>query len=242
MHSETVTYVHDTVTCEGFIAYDEKVEAKRPAVLIAPAWRGQDDFARQKAVDLAMMGFVGFAIDIYGEGKCVSNEAAPEMMKPFWMDRQLLQKRVGAAAAALKKHPRVDPARVGAIGFCFGGLAVYELLRSGADIKGVVCFHGVFDREREGQKAKVTPVSPAAKAKLLILHGNDDPMVSEEDLRFVREEMTQAEIDWQIHIFGHTMHAFTNPMAKNPSKGTDYNELSAKRAWKMMGDFFLQNL
>lgn len=242
MHTEKLTYVHDTVNCHGFIAYDETIDYKRPVVLVAPAWRGQDDFARERAKELSLMGFVGFAIDIYGEGKCVSDEEAPEAMKPFWLDRLLLQKRAAAALDYIRKHPKVDPNRIGAIGFCFGGLTVYELFRSGADVKGVVCFHGVFDNEMEGYKAKTTPVSPKTIGKLLILHGDKDPMVSDQDLQRVKQEMTEAGIDWQLHIFGSAMHAFTNPLANDPNKGTVYNKLSAKRAWHLMRDFFLASL
>ncbi len=238
MFTEQLSYFHDTTPCQGFIAYDEQAEAKRPVILVAHAWRGQDDFARQKAIEIAGLGYVGFAVDIYGEGKCVTNEEAPETSLPFWLNRKLLQDRIRAALDFVKTHPKVDPNRIGAIGYCFGGLAVYELLRSGADVKGVVGFHGVYSTEKEGYTAKMVPISPDAKGALLILHGNEDPLCSDEDLKRVRKEMTEARLDWQIHIYGHAKHAFTNPSANNLEGGTVYNEIAAKRAWRSMQDFF----
>ncbi len=238
MYTEKMTYFHDETPCIGFIAYDNQIQTKRPVVLVVHAWRGQDDFAREKAVEIAELGYIGFAVDIYGDGKCGTNEEAPQLMAPFFADRTLLQERIGAALTFVKKHPQVDSNRIGAIGFCFGGLTVYELLRSGASVQAVVCFHGVFAIEREGQKAKMAPLSPDASGKLLILHGHEDPMVSDDDLKRVQNEMTDAGIDWQIHIYGNTMHAFTNPAANNPEMGTVYNAISAKRAWHSMQDLF----
>ena len=144
---------------------------------------------------------------------------------------------MNAAVEFIRGHPKVDPTKMAAIGFCFGGLAVYELLRSGADIQAVVCFHGIYSNEREGQRAKTTPVALGAKAKLLLLQGAEDPFVSDADLKFVQKEMTEAKIDWQLHVFGHTMHGFTNPIANSPEKGTVFNPLSADRAWRMMQIF-----
>ncbi|NGX38984.1 MAG: hypothetical protein KR126chlam1_00302 [Chlamydiae bacterium] len=243
MHVETIHYFHGASECRGFIAYDEKAKEKRPAVLVAPAWRGQDEFARQKAVALAELGYVGFAVDIYGEGRHTDdNLEASKLMAPFFLDRILLQGRIQAAFEALRKQPQVDRDRIGAIGFCFGGLCVFELLRGGADVKGVVSFHGVFMTEREGKKASLAPLSPKARGKLLILHGHQDPMVSEEDLHRVQSEMTEAQIDWQIHTYGLTMHAFTNPEANAPQNGILYNQISAMRAWKEMETFFMEVL
>jgi len=223
----------------GFIAYDEKVEARRPVVLVASAFRGQDDFARQRASEFVDLGYIGFAVDIYGWGKHTEdNEEALELMAPFFLDRALLQDRIGAAVSFIQDHPLADKNQIGAIGFCFGGLAVYELLRKGVGVKGAVSFHGVFAVEKEGYKIKTAPISPDASGSLLILHGNDDPRVSDEDFKRVGNEMTRARIDWQIHIYGNTMHAFTDPKANDVEDGKKYSETATRRAFASMQRFF----
>lgn len=230
METQVLTYRDEEVSCKGFLAYEKE---GAPLVLVAPAWRGQDDFAREKAMEMARWGYAGFAIDMYGDGICVENEKAPEMMAPFFLDRAYLQKRILAAFNFAKNLPLVDGSKVGAIGFCFGGLCVYELLRSGAPLDAAVSFHGVFAVEKEGRKAKTTPIAKGIRGSFLLLHGNDDPMVSDEDLKRVRAELTEASVDWQIHTFGNTMHAFTNPKAQNPEMGTVFQPLSCKRAFAL---------
>jgi dienelactone hydrolase len=239
MKKENVTYQAGQTKCLGVAVYDEAKTGKRPVVLVAHAWRGQDDFARQKAQDLAALGYLGFAADVYGNGLTTAdNGEASKLMLPLFLDRPLLRERIVAAYDAAKKHPLADTSRIGAIGFCFGGLTVIELLRSGVDLKGVVSFHGVLGTKMDGQQAKEGPKSKAMKGSLLVLHGAIDPMVSPEDLRHLQDEMTESSIDWQIHIFGNTMHAFTNPMAKDKSGGMVYNEKAAIRAWQSMKNFF----
>jgi len=238
MHTEKISYLQGETKCIGFLAYDDQVKPKRPAVLIVHAWRGQDDFARQKALELAGLGYVAFAVDLYGNGVSVTDDEAAQYMVPLFLDRPLLQARIIAAYECLRKLSPVDPTKIGAIGFCFGGLTVFELLRSGAALKGVVCFHGVFASEREGIKAKTVPISPDARGSLLILQGEQDPLVTPEDLQNVGKEMTKAGIDWQIHLYGNTMHAFTNPAANNPQTGAMYSAKAAKRAFRSMQNFF----
>lgn len=230
MKTKSLTYHDGDVPCNGFLAYERE---GAPVVLVAHAWRGQDDFARQKAQELAEKGYAGFAIDMYGEGTCVDNVEAPKHMAPLFLDRPYLQKRIQAAATFVRTLDGVDATKLGAIGFCFGGLCIYELLRSGALLDVAITFHGVFATEREGQRAKTVPPAKEISGKLLILHGNDDPMVSDADLLAVREEMTRAKVDWQLHTFGNTMHAFTNPAANNLEMGTVYDERSCKRAFDM---------
>ena len=230
MKTQALIYRDGEITCKGFLAYEKQ---GAPVVLVAHAWRGQDDFARQKARELAKKGYAGFAIDMYGDGVCVDNAEAPNRMAPFFFDRSYLQKRIQAAASFVRTLDGVDATKLGAIGFCFGGLCVYELLRAGAPLDVAITFHGVFATERKGQRAKIVAPAKEISGKLLILHGNDDPMVSGEDLLAVREEMTRAKVDWQLHTFGNTMHAFTNPAANNLEMGTVYDERSCKRAFDM---------
>lgn len=230
-------YFEGNTPSHGYLAWDEAKKGRRPVVLVAHAFRGQDDFAREKADQLAKLGYLGFAVDIYGEGRMTENhEEAAQLMKPFYLDRALLQKRMRAALDAAITHPIADPSRVGAIGFCFGGLAVIELVRSGAPLRAGVSFHGVLGSE----KAKTVPIAKKVEGALLILHGHEDPLVSDGDMKAMQKELTEANVDWQMHIYGHTMHAFTNPIAHNPSAGTVFNALSAQRAWQAMQNFFTE--
>lgn len=240
MYTETIPYFHGETKCLGFLAYNDQVEAPRPAVLVAHAWRGQDNFARQKAIELAQLGYAGFAVDLYGDGLSVDDSQAPKLMAPLFLNRALLQDRIGAAYDCVRTLAAVDPSKIGAIGFCFGGLTVLELLRSGVNLKGVVCFHGIYADEREGASAKTVPISPAAAGSLLILQGDQDPFVARDDLLKVEKEMTKAGIDWQVHLYGGTMHAFTNPSANNRENGTMYNERAEIRSWHAMQNFFAE--
>ncbi len=227
-------YFEGKTPCHGFVVANEKQSGKRPVVLVAHAWRGQDEFARDKARQLAALGYLGFAVDIYGEGRSTENNKEAEgLMAPFYLDRILLQRRMCAALDHAFTHPFADPARAGAIGFCFGGLSVIELMRSGAPIKAAVSFHGMLG----SAKAKTAAIAKNITGSLLILHGHDDPTVSDADIKSMQEELTKAGVDWQMHIYGHTMHAFTNPMAKEPSLGKLYNPLAEKRSWQAMKNF-----
>lgn len=223
----------------GFLAFERGAKTKKPAILIAHAWKGLDEFAKGKARELARQGYIAFAADVYGKGVVVeSDEEASELMSPLFIDRRELQKRILAAYETLKVHPQVDPKRIGAIGFCFGGLTVIELLRSGADVRGVVSFHGLLGHTLGTLKAKPGIKTDMIKGSLLILHGHDDPLVSAEDISNLQLELTQAKADWQMNLYGHTLHAFTNPEADKKEFGMLYNKRSANRAWLAMENFF----
>jgi len=239
MHTETITYFDGDLPLKGFMAFDGKVDHPRPAVLIAPAFRGLDDFARNKALQLAQFGYVALALDMYGEGKVTEDlEEAGKLMAPFYFDRALLQRRALAAFDYLSGYKQVDKTRMGAIGFCFGGLVAIELVRSGAPLKGAVSFHGVLGSSLQGKSAKTVPISPNASGSLLILHGHDDPLVPPSDVLAMQEELNGAGIDWQMHIYGGTTHAFTNPKAKSPENGTLYSEKADRRSWQAMQNYF----
>lgn len=239
MHTEKIIYTHENEKLIGFAAYEDKIKARRPVVMVAHAWYGQDDFARNKAIELAKLGYLGFAIDMFGNGKNPSNnEEAGNLIAPFFKDRKKMQGRIGAALECIKKHPLADAQKIGAIGFCFGGLCVIELVRSGADVRGGVSFHGVLGYQMGEMKAKAIPIAKNIHASLLILHGNDDPLVTQLDILHMQRELTDAKVDWQMHIYGHTSHAFTNPQANDPSMGLKYQPKAAKRSWQSMVDFF----
>lgn len=229
--SNTVSYMDGDVVLEAFFAYDDAVSGRRPAVLINHAWGGRDDFVADKAKKLADLGYLGFALDMYGKGvRGSAPEENARLMQPFMEDRRLLQRRMEAALAAVKMMPWVDDGRIAAIGFCFGGLCVLDLARSGSDVKGVVSFHGLLGAPEHTQNNRI-------KAKVLALHGHDDPMVPVEQVIAFEQEMTRAGADWQLHAYGNTMHAFTNPLANDPGFGTVYQKDADRRSWQSMKNF-----
>ena len=235
MKKELHDYSDGGDTFEGYVAYDDSSSEKRPCVLVSHAWGGQSDFEREKAEKLAELGYVGFAIDVYGKGKRgTSMDENAKLMQPFMDDRKLLLKRLQIALDAAKKLPGVDPGKVAAIGFCFGGLCVLDLARSVAEgVVGVVSFHGLFAPPEIGEQKKI-------KSKVLILHGYDDPMATPDNMVGIAKEMSEAGADWQIHAYGNTVHAFTNPAAAMPENGILYNEAAEKRSFKAMENFLAE--
>lgn len=227
-----IEYSSNGLSCQGVVAYDDGSSSKRPLVLVAHDWSGRNAFAEEKAHYLASLGYIGFAIDMYGHGRLgQTNEEKSALMQPLMQDRAVLLARIKAAYDAGCALPLVDATKTGAIGFCFGGLCVLDLARSGTPLSGVVSVHGL-----------LTPPLPRAsvdvRAKVLALHGYDDPMVTGNTVLAFADEMTAAKADWQIHMYGHTMHAFTNPLAHDVNLGLVYNERAKKRAFESMSHFF----
>jgi dienelactone hydrolase len=222
------------VVLEAFFAFDDSISTRRPAVLISHAWAGRDEFANDKAKKLAELGYVGFALDMYGKGIVgESREENSKLMQPFIQNRAVLQQRIKAALSAVKLLPWVDDSKIAAMGFCFGGLCVLDLARTGVDIKGVVSFHGLFNAP---DNIHNTPIN----AKVLALHGYDDPMALPGQLIEFQNEMTKAGADWQVHSYGQTMHAFTNPVANDPNFGTVYKPEADSRSWIAMQNFLTE--
>ncbi|MGR9085981.1 MAG: dienelactone hydrolase family protein [Gammaproteobacteria bacterium] len=229
--TNTLDYRDGDVVLEAFVAYDGASSGLRPAVMINHAWGGRDAFVAEKARKMAELGYLGFALDMYGKGIVGSGpEENARLMQPFIEDRGKLRERMQAALAAVKSLPQVDPGKIAAIGFCFGGLCVLDLARSGADVKGVVSFHGLLGAP-EGIR------SDRIKARILALHGHDDPMVPVDQVVAFEQEMTRAGADWQLHCYGNTMHAFTNPAANDPGFGTVYQPVAERRSWLSMRNF-----
>ncbi len=230
----TVTYRDGEVALEAFFAFDDSLPGRRPAVLISHAWGGRDNFVADKARKLAELGYVGFALDMYGKGVLgTSKDENAKLMQPFMEDRAKLQRRMKAALAAVKQLPGVDDQKIAAMGFCFGGLCVLDLARTEADIKGVVSFHGLLGAPDNTQGNKI-------KAKVLAMYGYDDPMVPPKQVLAFQEEMTQAGADWQFVTYGHTVHAFTNPVANDPDFGTVYKADADRRSWLAMQNFLAE--
>lgn len=231
MLTKYIDYRDSNTQLEGYLAYNES-DTPKPAVLVAHDWSGRREFACKAAERIAAMGYAGFALDMYGKGvfgRDGDTEGNAALMNPYESDRALLRQRINAALQAVRELPQVDAARIAAMGYCFGGLCVLELARSGADVKGVVSIHGLFIRGNV--------VNERITAKVLCLHGHDDPMVPPEQVLAFEKEMTEAGVDWQVHVYGGTMHAFTNPAANNPNFGTVYKELAAKRAYQSIANF-----
>lgn len=230
----TVNYIDGATVLEGFFAYDDALSGRRPAVLICHAWGGRDGFVENKARQMGELGYLGFAVDMYGQGKLGSGpEENAQLMQPFMEDRAMLQTRVTAALKTVALMPWVDDGRIAVIGFCFGGLCALDLARTGADIKASISFHGLLLPPDNLQREKI-------KAKVLVLHGHDDPMVPVEQVHALQQELTEAGADWQLHSYGNTMHAFTNPSANDVDFGTVYNEMADKRSWISMKQFLTE--
>lgn len=231
-----IEYHDNDCVLEGFMAVDTAAAEPRPGILVAHAWSGRGEQEQRKAQLLAEQGYVGFALDLYGKGVRGSSVAENRrLMQPFMDDRHRLQRRMRLALAQIKAQREVDADRVAAIGFCFGGLCVLDLARCGADLRGVVSFHGLF---KPPENAADEPV----RAKILVLHGWDDPMATPEELVALGHELTSRHADWQIHAYGNAMHAFTNPAADDPGFGTLYQPDADRRSWQAMQAFLAEVL
>ena len=232
MHTETIEYQDGDTTLEAFVAWDDSVSGPRPAVLVAHDWTGRRDYATSKAEEVAKMGYVGFALDMYGKGvfgRDGDAEYNSSLMGPFAVDRALLRQRINAALTTVRGMDVVDAGRVAAMGYCFGGMCVLELARGGSDVLGVISIHGIFS-PGEVPNEKIT-------ARILCLHGQDDPMVPPEQVLDFENEMSEAGADWQVHAYGGTMHAFTNPAANDPGFGTVYSPTADRRATRSIKNF-----
>jgi dienelactone hydrolase len=234
--SQTVEYKHGDTVLEGFLAYDEAAEGKRPAVLVVHEWMGLNDHAKKSAEQLAQLGYVAFAVDIYGKGvRPKDTKEAGQLASKYKGDRALLRGRINAALDWIRQNERVDAKRIAAIGYCFGGTTVLELARSGAEVAGVVSFHGGLDSPSPNDARKI-------KGKVLVLHGADDPFVRPEEVAAFQKEMRDAGVDWQMIFYGGAVHSFTNPAAgSDNSKGAAYHERAANRSWSAM-QLFLEEL
>ncbi|EQD76167.1 dienelactone hydrolase family protein [mine drainage metagenome] len=234
MKTEVAPYTHQETALEGYLACDDRSKSRRPGILIAHEWFGITSHEQNAAKRLAEAGYLALVADLYGPAERPQTvEAAAELATRYRSgDRAQLRGRITAGLESLKRHPLCEVDRTAAIGFCFGGTAVLELARSGADLCGVVSVHG-------GIAPSTASQAPKIRARVLALHGADDPYVPEDQVRAFQEEMRTRAVDWQMVYYGGTVHSFTNEGAgSDPGKGAAYNPRSTARAWRASLDFF----
>ncbi len=235
--TEMKEYRQGDTVCQGWVAYDDAVKGPRAAVLLVHDWLGVSDHQKEQIQKLAALGYVALAADVYGKGVRPANaqEAAAEAGK-YYKDAALLRARVRAGLDALARLPQADSTRMAVIGYCFGGRGALELARSGAPLRAVVTFHGSLATDSPADAKNI-------RAKVLVLHGADDPFVKQEEVKAFMDEMRAGGVDWQLVQYSGAVHAFTDPRAGNDnSKGAAYNAEADRRSWRAMRDFFEETL
>lgn len=230
-----IDYEVSGATHQAFVAWDDDHSSPRPGVMVGHAWGGRSEFEENKARWLARQGYVGVAIDMYGKGvRGTSPEENAALMTPLVENREELQTRMQAALAVVQGLDSVDATRCAAMGYCFGGLCALDLARVGTQIAGVISIHGLFMPAENTQGVGIN-------AKILCLHGYDDPMADPASMLALATELSAAGADWQVHAYGGTLHAFTNPQANDPDSGTVYSPVADARATVSIANF-LQEL
>lgn len=234
--SKDVEYKSGDTTLKGYIAYDNAKEGKRPGVIVVHEWWGHNDYARSRANQLAELGYVGLAVDMYGDGKTADHpDNASAFMNEALSNMDEFQKKFEAGVELLKSQEQTDPEKIAAIGYCFGGKTVLEMARAGVDLDGVVSFHGFFATENPAKKETV-------KANILVFHGKDDPFVPQEQFDAFKKEMEESGVDYQIVVYPGVKHSFTNPGATEVGTKFElplvYDENADKASWAQTQEFF----
>lgn len=234
---EKVEYEEGTTVCEGLLVYDDALKGPRSGVLIAHQWKGLTDYEKMRGEMLATRGYVVLCADVYGKGVRADNpKDASALAGKYKGDRPLLRARINAALDFFRRNERVNPKQIAAIGYCFGGTTVLELARSGAEVAGVVSFHG-------GLNTPTPTDAKNIKAKVLACHGADDPFVPDTEVLAFQKEMRDAKVDWQLSSYGNAVHSFTDKNAGNDnSKGAAYNAAADARSWREMEQFLSEVL
>ncbi len=230
--TQVIEYKQGDTALEGYLAYDDATDAKRPGVLVVPEWWGNNDYSRKRAEQLAQLGYVGFAIDMYGKGKTTDDpKQAGEWAGEVKKDLQLEKARIEAAIDTVKQQPMVDPNRLGAIGYCFGGAIVLDMARLGEPVLGVVSFHGDLTSKIPAQNIK---------AKILVCTGAADKFVPPEQVKSFEEEMKKAGADFKVVSYPGAHHSFTNPNAdQHHMDNIQYNAEADRQSWDAMKSFFV---
>lgn len=238
LKEDNITYNGDNTTMNGYVVYNDSVQGKRPAVLVVHEWWGMNDYAKMRARQVAQLGYVAMAVDMYGNGQTASDpKGAMKLAGPFYQDPQLTKTRLDAALAELKTYPQVDTNNIAAIGYCYGGYVVLNAAKLGEPLKGVVSFHGNI--------GGVKPDKNLLKAKVLVLHGEADSNVKKEEVDQFKKQMDSIGADYSFKSYPNAKHAFTNPNADSIENkyhiGVGYNEAADKQSWEAMKEF-LQKL
>jgi dienelactone hydrolase len=233
VQSQAVPYTYGETSFEGFLAWDDSVKGQRPGVLVVHEWWGLNEYARGRAEQLAAMGYVAMAVDMYGKGKVTTHpEKASEWAKITTGNVEEWLGRAQEGLRLLQADPKVDPTRLAAIGYCFGGATVMQLVYGGAPVKGVVSFHGSLPLP---PNSETIPHS----AKVLIAHGASDPFLKADHIGQFQSALDTAGIDWQMIEYGGAQHSFTNPSADQYGvKGVQYHQQADQRSWIHMKQFF----
>lgn len=232
VRSKALTYQDDGATLTGYLYWDDAVKARRPAVLVVHEWWGLNDYAKHRAEMLAKAGYVAFAMDMYGDKRVT--EHAPEAQA--WMEQitanvDAWRRRAMAALALIRSRPEVDPQSVAAIGYCFGGATVMQMAYAGADLKGVVSFHGSLPPAQGVQKGSIKP-------DILAAHGAADAFVPPERVREFQKSLDDAGATWTMAVYSGARHGFTNPDAgKFGIANIEYNARADAQSWQLMLDF-----
>jgi len=233
---EVVKYKKGNVEFEGFLvnAFPQK-SSLQPAVLVVHDWMGLTEKTKEKAREIAKLGYIVFAADIYGKGiRPKDQKEAGGIAGSYKKDRTKFRQHLQAAYDTLKSQVNIDKNKISAAGYCFGGTGVIELARGGVDVKGVISFHGGLDSPAPADGKNI-------KAKILVLHGADDPFVPEADLAAFEKEMRDSKVDWQLIKYGGAVHSFTDKSAgTDNSKGAAYNKSADERSWLAMQKFLTE--
>ncbi len=235
LKEENITYVADGVTMKGFVVYDTNIKGKRPAVLVVPEWWGLNDYPKNRARQLAGLGYIAIAVDMYGNGKIADDpKEAQALAGTFYLNPQLGKTRLDAAIKKIKEYPQTDPANVAAIGYCFGGSMVLNSAKLGSDLVGVVSFHGGL--------AGVKPDKNLLKSKILVCHGGSDNFVPRNDVDVFKHQLDSVGANYDVKVYPNATHAFTNPDAtangKKFNMPIEYNAEADKNSWNDMKMFF----
>lgn len=240
VRTQVLEYKHGEVVLEGLLAWDDAVatpKAPQPGVIVCPEWWGNNDYSRGRAKQLAELGYVALAIDVYGKGKLTTDAGqASQWAGELYGAPQVARGRAQAGYALLASQPQVDKTRMAAIGYCMGGTIALELARTGADLKSVVAFHAgkLTAMGEESDNAKI-------KAVVTVCHGQDDAFVSAEELANFHAQMKAAKLDYQFLSYSGAVHAFTNPGAdKFGVPGVSYNAAADRRSWEHMKSAFAE--
>jgi len=231
--TKVVEYGYDGANLKGYLAWDDAVQGKRPGVLVVHEWWGLNDYARKRAEQLAGLGYVAFACDMYGEGKTTQHpQEAGQMAGEVRKNLKTWQGRAQAGLKILHDSEMVDSKNIAVIGYCFGGSTALQLAYTGADLAAVITFHGALPVPSAEQAKNI-------KAKVLICHGALDSFIPEETIQKVRAALEEAKVDYQMNYYGGAVHSFTVPGAEKVGmKGIAYNEAADRRSWREMQDLF----